>query len=97
MNYLIEHIVKECQQHREALGNVGKIALEVYIAYLLERLIDHFHEFLLNIFAKAARRVQVWRETAAGVLTAGLRAKAQWLSARLRHVLKSCRIMQREP
>ena len=39
----VERVVEHVLSHREALSNFGKIAVEVYIAYILERAIEHFH------------------------------------------------------
>ncbi len=39
----VERIVEHVLRHREELSNFGRIAVEVYIAYILERVIEHFH------------------------------------------------------
>lgn len=44
MNHLIEQLLKDYRHHMQALDSFGSLAIEVYIAYLLEKVIEHFHE-----------------------------------------------------
>ena len=44
MNHLIEQLVKDYRHHMHALESFGSLAMEVYIAYLLEKVAEHFHE-----------------------------------------------------
>ncbi len=39
----VERVVEHALKHRAELANLGRIAAEVYIAYILERVIEHFH------------------------------------------------------
>jgi hypothetical protein len=44
MNHLIEQLVKDYRHHMQALESFGSLAIEVYVAYLLEKAIERFHE-----------------------------------------------------
>ncbi|MBF0506338.1 MAG: hypothetical protein HQL09_05830 [Nitrospirae bacterium] len=50
MNHMIEQLVKDFRHHQQALESFGSLAVEVYIAYLLEKVIDHFHEKIGRLF-----------------------------------------------
>src|SRR5208283_1114655 len=39
----VERVVGHILSHHEELSNFGRLAVEVYIAYILERVIEHFH------------------------------------------------------
>lgn len=49
MNHLIEQLVKDYRHHMQALESFGTLAIEVYIAYLLERVIERFHETIAKL------------------------------------------------
>jgi len=53
----VERVVEHVLSHREALSNFGKIAIEVYIAYILERLIEHFHAAIGNCLGRIMEKV----------------------------------------
>lgn len=52
MNPLIEHLVKDFRYHQEELKGFLALAAEVYVAYLLERLIERFHEAIARLWKK---------------------------------------------
>ncbi len=39
----VERVVGHILSHHEELSSFGRLAVEVYIAYVLERVIEHFH------------------------------------------------------
>ncbi len=50
VNHLIEQLVKDFRHHQQALESFGSLGVEVYMAYLLEKVIEHFHEKIGRFF-----------------------------------------------
>lgn len=86
MNYLMEHVVKVYQH--ETLRNFGRIAVEVYIAYLLERLIEHFHEAIWKLLAMALRKMQYCRQAMATEVLPAILAQIQKSPEMLRQAIR---------
>lgn len=87
MNYLIERIVKEYHYHHETLGSFCRITLEVYFAYLFERLIEHFHETIWKLLKNLLWKVKECREVIAAEIIPGIVATVQMASARPRQTV----------
>ncbi len=65
----VERVVEHVLNHREALLNFGRLAVEVYIAYILERLIEHFHAAIGTCLARLLEKVKKdWESVAEDVL-----------------------------
>lgn len=53
----VERVVGHLLSHHEELSNFGRLAVEVYIAYLLERVIEHFHVAIGRCFGYLREKV----------------------------------------
>jgi len=71
----IERVVEHVLSHREELSNFGRIAVEVYIAYILERIIEHFHAAIGNCLIRLMEKVSEYREYVAGEVIPGIMEK----------------------
>ena len=83
MNHIIEHLVKEYHHNQDALTNFGKFAVEVYIAYLLERLMENFHDAFGKCLAKAREKVLEGWSVLIGELIPNVRATIKRMSVKL--------------
>lgn len=54
---LIEEIVHAYMTHRGHFHEVGRIGIEVYAAYVLEKMIDHFHEQIGKLLKKGLKHL----------------------------------------
>ncbi len=53
----VERVVGHILSHHEELSNFGRLAVEVYIAYILERVIEHFHVAIGRCFGYLREKV----------------------------------------
>ncbi|MGO9014258.1 MAG: hypothetical protein ACLQF0_04690 [Dissulfurispiraceae bacterium] len=53
----VERVVGHILSHHEELSNFGRLAVEVYIAYILERVIEHFHVAIGRCFGYLRERI----------------------------------------
>ncbi len=73
MNHLIEQLVKDFRNHHQELASFAALAIEVYIAYLLEKLIERFHEAIAKILRLISGKIKEgWEVTTKDVITCGL-------------------------
>ncbi|HKN19078.1 MAG TPA: hypothetical protein VJW95_04710 [Dissulfurispiraceae bacterium] len=85
----VERIVEHVLRHREELSNFGRIAVEVYIAYILERVIEHFHAVIGSCLGLLMEKVsENWEHVTEEVLP-GILEKIKKTSAKLLLTAKS--------
>ncbi|MBF0557273.1 MAG: hypothetical protein HQL08_00680 [Nitrospirae bacterium] len=58
----VERVVEEVLSHQEALSNFCRLAVEVYIAYILERVIEHSHAAVGSCLVRLAEKVSEYLE-----------------------------------
>lgn len=96
MNHLIEQLVKDFRHHQHALDSFGRLAVEVYAAYLLEKVIEHFHEKIGCFFRIVRTRLmegwQALNEDVIPTLQEKVKETAQFLRNKVNTLL---RILQR--
>ena len=84
----VERIVEHVLRHREELSNFGRLAVEVYIAYILERVIEHFHTAIGSCLGRVMAKVSEYREYVTGDVFPGIlktikrMPAALWLTAK---------------
>jgi len=88
MNHIIEHIVKEYQHNQETLAGVCRFAFEVYIAYLLERAMEHFYDVLGRFLSKAREKVSERWEVLTEEVIPNVQAAIKRVSAKLLHAVR---------
>ncbi len=71
----VERVVEHVLSHREELSKVGRIAVEVYIAYILERIIEHFHAAIGRCFGRLIEKVKEEWEAMAEEVVPGILEK----------------------
>ncbi len=71
----VERVVEHIISHREELSNFGRIAVEVYIAYVLERVIEHMHEAVGSCLGRLMEKVGEYRESVTEDILPGILEK----------------------
>ena len=85
----VERVVEHVLSHRDELSNFGRIAVEVYIAYILERIIEHFHAAIGSCLGGLMEKVSEYREYVAGEVLPGILEKIKKTLATLLPTAKS--------
>src|SRR5208283_2139230 len=85
----VERIVEHVLRHRAELSNFGRIAVEVYIAYILERVIEHFHSAIGSCLGRLIEKVSEEWESVTKEVFPGILEKIKKASAALLLKVKS--------
>jgi hypothetical protein len=85
----VERVVGHVLSHREELSNFGRIAVEVYIAYVLERVIEHFHAAIGNCLGRLMEKVSKDWESVTEEVLPGILKKIKKALATLLATAKS--------
>ena len=85
----VERVVGHILSHHEELSNFGRLAVEVYIAYILERVIEHFHVAIGRCLRYLREKVSEDWEHVTGEILPGILEKIKNTSATLLPKAKS--------
>ncbi len=87
----VERVVQQVLSHQEELSNFGRLAAEVYIAYILERVIEHFHTVIGVCLGRLAAKVKEEWEAVAGEVLPDILEKIKKLLGTVLQTAKSLR------
>ena len=85
----VERVVEHVLSHQQELSNFGRIAVEVYIAYILERVIEHFHAAIGSCLGRLMAIVSEDWEYVAEEILPGILKKIKKMLAALFPTVKS--------
>jgi|GEM_PF-3287841 len=85
----VERVVEHLLRHREELSNFGRMAVEVYVAYILERVIEHFHAAIGSCLGRLMEKLSEFREYVAEEVLPRILEKIKKASATLLPTAKS--------